>query len=625
VPNNNGLAAGSGFFQGFNSIFTPYIMRQTEMQQQQAFATRAALKKELTDILSQQMDLGLFDENDKDAQEAIQFAYSSDINAKEPKNLAHFMAGARMRLQEMEGAVPQAMDVLSGNTPTPAPAPAAPPPQPPQQQPPTDGAPPINMDASAASLRQIGGDPSLLAAPGAAPVEPAPEAQPEQPAAPEPMVFGNTPAERAALNIARKQFGGITTTIRHRNGSVSFPGLSVTSREKLVAGKALRDALNDVPLEQAMANVTNPQLRKGIQQAWGQEQMKRMMKAGIPPEEAVRSIAVLGGSDAVPKRDWDMVMGPGLAAAKTEAQTPAIINRERQKTDVLVEREDKLRPGKVQTATETAEAKAPIEIDKAEEITTMRKRLDNEFSTDDKHLVGKALGIDFSQPLSDDDAALLLETMDKRKARGAHNKLVDKITTEQQMKASERVPYQELQSLYDPDSGKPAGTILRNGGTKTITRDLVDNMGAVSLDKAGVEILRSAQKTNKILDQYLDAALKIFTSENPNANAVRYYSKMLTANADYQDLLSENGKLATMIRALGEKGALAEGDVERGINALLMLRGRVSRSQIIESVAEINEIIQTGVDAMGFNSANIVPRPSQLGPAEAPARLPVQE
>ena len=157
--------------------------------------------------------------------------------------------------------------------------------------------------------------------------------------------------------------------------------------------------------------------------------------------------------------------------------------------------------------------------------------------------------------------------------------------TEKYKDENASVAPKDLQTYYDPETGKPAAIILRNTmpGEK-ITPKRLREIGAVSIDKEGVNILRSAQKTNTILKQYLDAANKIFTSESAAANFGNVYKKWLTANPDYQDLVSEKGKLATMIRALGEKGALAEGDVERGMDALLMGRNAVSHSQIVQSV-----------------------------------------
>lgn len=602
MPNNTALGAGAGFFQGFNSIFGPHMMRAAEQQQQQQSRIQAAVRKEVYDVLTPLQDHGLLDQV-PGHEEVIQWAYDPTGTAKQPKQLAEFIAYGKSLLTGMEDKVPTAVEALQGGG-QPAPQQPAAPAAPAQ---PTAPAPAggMDMNAAAQSLTQAGMDPALLGGQPAA--QPVAAPAPEQPATPEPIVFGTSPEDQAALRIAKKQQAGISTTIRHKYGSVTFPGQTFTEQQKRGAGNALRDAMNDVPLDQALAKVDDPALRKGVTTAFGAEMMKRMAKAGLSQADSVHSIAGLWGSDAVPKRDWEQVMGPALSAAKADAVTPTILAREAAKTPILVDRAQK-----------TAEATAPIKVDTAGQIAENNKKLNSEYSLEEKNLVAKALGIDTTQPLSDQDAADLLDALGKKKARADHQKLGDTLQTKENFKADQRIPYKEMQSLFDPDTGRPAAIILRNSGVKTIMRKDTEAMGAVSLDKDGIDILRSAQKTNKILDQYLEAALKVFTSESPAANFTSSWKKFLTANKDYQDLLSEDGKLATMIRALGEKGALAEKDVERGQEALLMGRGAVSRSQIIESVNEINEIIQTGISSLGFNAAKIVPRPSALSGATAP-------
>lgn len=668
-----GAALGAGILQGINSVVLPHLERQQQAQVQSQLQNTGILKKELQGVIEQSMEAGIFEPSDPDSQEALQYLYHGSYGTKEPENLGRFLATSRYKLQQMEAAVPQAQESLQNPQPAPAmtPAPQSSAALSPDEEPafqewyadrakatglnPNPDAPQHKYDYRAAF--KAGAEPAISQEDGkyhwdsrfkmadhpnryvngidtitGQPVEP--------------LVFGKTPEERGALRIAQKQNNGISTTIRHKNTSVVFPGLTFTEREKLGANRALRDALNDVPLEQALAKVNDPKLREGVKKAWGLEYLSRLATAGISLQDAVESIAAQGGIDAIPKRAYEMVYGPQLAGAKAaasaegampakvetarrtaEATIPAKVDLARQtaeatlpsKVELAKQTAEVQAPVKVETARQTAQATSPIRVDTAKQISENNHRLTNEYAKDERTLVGKALGIDMSKPLSDLEAGDLLDALDRRKARAAHGKLVDKLTTTQDAKATERVPATELASLYDPESGTPIAPALRGGGVKIITRADVDAAGAVPLDKGGVEILRAAPKTNLILDQYASAALKVFQSENPNVNLGSYYTKWLTANTDYQDLLSENGKLATMIRALGEKGALAEGDVDRGENALLMLRGRVSKSQIVQSIEEIHTIIAQGVQSLGFNAAKIVPRPQALPmPTAAP-------
>ena len=119
MPNNAGLAGGAGFFEGFNRIFTPFVMGQVQNQQQAQMQNQLLLRKELNSTLAPLMDHGLLDENNQDEVEAMNYAMASDANAKPPKNLATTMAVWRGRMQQLQQGIadPEAVAQAEPQTP----------------------------------------------------------------------------------------------------------------------------------------------------------------------------------------------------------------------------------------------------------------------------------------------------------------------------------------------------------------------------------------------------------------------------------------------------------------------------------------------------------------------------
>lgn len=614
MPNDTGLGIGAGLMKGFNAVLLPYLERQGQAQQQAAIMQTKELRDETRQWVEELMHTGLWDpeKNELDAK-ANTYLYSG-WNAKPPPELAYFFANARNRLTKTADLVGSGgsaqVAAPSPSTPTAPPA-VANQPAPAAPADPTAGntyGSPMGVPGSNGQFAPANGTVTLpggqkaeapttpgeiLVAPGQPnPVEggvaPAPAPAPVAPTVDVQRL--DTPEARAAARIEDRQNRGLTDFIqvgkKHR---ISFTGATFTERQKLAGNKAARAVLNGARLEDALANVDDPKMREGVAKLFASEHIRQMVATGMFDEkQAVEAVAGMVGKDLIPKQYYDAVYGPREAATKAAA---------------------------------TAQATQPIQVETARQTAENAAQIREKYKNDPDHRLMVELNIDPAKPVAEwspTESAAFNAVKAERQRTGVWNKEVTKIRAQEEMEPSRAVKRSELKNAYDPATGKPVTAVLR-GQNRSITYGDLTNLGAIDLDQKGIDIIRSAPQAHEILQQYLSASLKVFKSEDPDTNLGDFYTKWLTADPDYQDLVSENGKLSTIIRMMRESGALSESDTKRGQDSLLQMRGRVSKSQIIQSVQEVNTIMQKGLDAMGFDAEAILPTPKE---AEI-KRLPV--
>jgi len=156
----------------------------------------------------------------------------------------------------------------------------------------------------------------------------------------------------------------------------------------------------------------------------------------------------------------------------------------------------------------------------------------------------------------------------------------------------------DVQKLVDPKTGeKPAlGITMR----QAIAKGLLPLTAAQETQKI------SADSTNEVLDKTESLVKKAGLSKNAYTritNVPRLYGALYSqSDANVVQLVSYvNGTLAPIIRALGEKGTLAEGDVERAMALMPSLRD--TEEIALQKIKNIREVIgnikikTTGIDS----------------------------